>query len=103
MTSGDAAAASRAPQGPSKMLGDSDWDDEDLLTISEASERLADEVRRSRQRVRLLQDMLDDSDELNVEGGELRAEIEAETKRAHDLAAAAERIKAGQANAPVPR
>ncbi|WP_019875826.1 hypothetical protein [Sporichthya polymorpha] len=33
-----------------KSLGASDWDDEDLLTIAEASERLAEEIRRARER-----------------------------------------------------
>jgi hypothetical protein len=30
--------------------GESDWDDEDLLTISEASQRLAEEIRLARER-----------------------------------------------------
>ena len=33
-----------------KTRGESDWDDEDLLTIAEASERLAEEVRLARER-----------------------------------------------------
>jgi hypothetical protein len=33
-----------------QSLGESDWDDEDLLTIAEASERLATEVRLARER-----------------------------------------------------
>lgn len=94
---------SRAPQGPTRMLGESDWDDEDLLTIAEASDRLADEVRRSRTRVRMLTDLLESGDDLSVEQADLVAQIEAEKRRADELAAAAERIRAGQANAPVPR
>ncbi len=92
---------SRAPAGPSKSLGESDWDDEDLLTIAEASERLADEVRRSRERVRRLQDVLDADD--SVDRDDLVAQVEAESCRADELAAAAERIRAGRANAPVPK
>ncbi len=102
MTTGIRGASS-APNGPSEMLGDSDWDDEDLLTIAEASDRLADEVRRCRDRARLLQDMLDDSAELTLDRADLRDQVEGERKRADDLAHAAERIRAGQANAPVPR
>lgn len=85
------------------MLGESDWDDEDLLTIAEASERLAQEVGRSRSRARLIQDLLDNGDHLDVDRPDLVAQVERETRRADELAAAAERIRAGQANAPVPR
>lgn len=94
---------SRAPYGPSGMLGASDWDDEDLLTIAEASERLAQEVSRSRNRARMIQDLLDSGEHLDVERSELLAQVDAETRRADELADAAARITAGQANAPVPR
>ncbi|WP_183407773.1 hypothetical protein [Nocardioides marmoriginsengisoli] len=94
---------SRAPHGPSEMLGDSDWDDEDLLTIAEASERLAQEVARSRTRARMLHDLLESGDVLDGDRAGLVAQAEAETARADELAAAAERIRAGRANAPVPR
>ena len=93
---------SGSPQGPTEMLGTSDWDDEDLLTISEASERLADEVRRARERARRLQDLLD-GDDLDVDRDELAAQAAAEVRRADELAAAAERIRVGRANAPEPR
>ncbi len=40
------------PVPPEAMLGASDWDDEDLLTIAEASERLAQEISAARRRIR---------------------------------------------------
>lgn len=94
---------SAAPRGPSAMLGESDWDDEDLLTIAEASERLADEVARARNRARLLQEVVDNDESPTAQRSEIVAQIEAETRRADELAAAAARIRAGQAHAPVPR
>ncbi len=55
-----------------KSLGESDWDDEDLLTIAEASERLAEEIRRARER--------------------------GDDRRAQELTEAAERIAAARNN-----
>jgi hypothetical protein len=57
---------------PSRSLGESDWDDEDLLTIAEASERLAEEIRRARER--------------------------GDEQRAQELTEAAERIAAARTN-----
>ena len=56
-----------------KSLGESDWDEEDLLTIDEASERLAEEIRLARER--------------------------GDTRRAQELTQAAERIVAARMNA----
>ena len=39
MTGNDASTAGEVP-----VLGESDWDDQDLLTIDEASERLVEEI-----------------------------------------------------------
>lgn len=55
---------------PGRALGESDWDDEDLLTIAEASERLAEEIRLARER--------------------------GDRTREHELIAAAERIAAAR-------
>lgn len=91
------------PLGPSGMLGESDWDDEDLLTIAEASERLAQEVGRARERARTLRGLLDSGADPTLDRADVETRIAAESRRADELAAAAERIRAGQANAPVPR
>jgi hypothetical protein len=79
------------------MLGVSDWDDEDLLTVVEASGRLADEIKASRERIRQAEEVLDDGSsatEVEVVG------LDAERKRLDELIRADERIKAAQANAP---
>ena len=83
------------PIPPKEMLRDSDWDDEDLLTVVEASERLVEEIRASRERIRQAEGVLTDgSPRVEV------AALEAERKRLHELIRAAERIKAAQADAP---
>jgi anion-transporting ArsA/GET3 family ATPase len=83
---------------PDAMLGESDWDDEDLLTVVEASERLVDEIKASRERIRQAQEVLaNDSSAGNVDEV---AVVQAERKRLEELMRAVERIKAAQANAP---
>jgi hypothetical protein len=72
------------PIAPDAMLGASDWDDEDLLTVVEASERLVAEIRASRERIQ------------QADG----VGSEAERQRLQELLAAVERIRAAQRNAP---
>ncbi|WP_433598224.1 hypothetical protein ACQPXH_20910 [Nocardia sp. CA-135953] len=89
------------PIPPEQMLGESDWDDEDLLTISEASERLAMEVRLARERAqRASESLVADPD--GPDSARLRAEVAAEQQRAEELKAAADRILAAHASAPGP-
>ncbi len=86
---------SAPPTPPDATLGGSDWDDEDLLTVVEASERLVGEIKASRERIRRAEEVLTDrSPGVEVAG------LEAERKRLEELIRAAERIKAGQADAP---
>ncbi|KUI29230.1 hypothetical protein [Mycobacterium sp. GA-2829] len=86
-----------APIPPEEMLGPSDWDDEDLLTVVEASERLVEEIKASRERIRQAEEVL--ADGANTPATEA-AGVDAERKRLEELIRAAERIKAAQANAP---
>ncbi len=83
------------PIPPEAMSGGSDWDDEDLLTVVEASERLREEVKASRERIRRAEEVLADQP-----SGVAVAGLEAERKRLEELIRAAERIRAAQANAP---
>ena len=76
------------PVPPEAMLGESDWDDEDLLTITEATSRLDDEIAAARGRVA-------DAEQRGSDGS-----LAAERKRLDELIAANARIKAAQANAP---
>lgn len=85
------------PISPDAMLGASDWDDEDLLTVVEASERLVDEIKAARERIRQAEEVL--AGESSAKPVEV-AGLEAERKRLEELMRAAERIKAAQANAP---
>lgn len=80
------------------MLGASDWDDEDLLTVVEASERLVDEIKASRERIRQAQEVLADGGSAG-DAAEVAA-IQAERDRLEELMRAAARIRAAQANAP---
>jgi hypothetical protein len=81
------------------VLGKSDWDDEDLLTVAEASERLAAEISAARRRIRYAEEALAEDDSPAI-GAVDTAFLAAEWKRLGQLMAAAERIKAAQANAP---
>ena len=81
------------------MLGKSDWDDEDLLTIAEASERLATEISAARRRIRSAEEALAEDDSPTI-GVVDTAFLAAGRKRLAELMRAAERIKAAQANAP---
>lgn len=81
------------------MLGTSDWDDEDLLTVAEASQRLAREISASRRRIRHVEEALDDADSPAV-GAVHAAGLAAERKRLEELIRAAERIKVAQAGGP---
>jgi hypothetical protein len=76
------------PIPPEAMLGASDWDDEDLLTVAEASGRLTEEIKAARERIRQAEQVLDASG------------VAAERKRLDELMRAVDRIKAAQANAP---
>lgn len=76
---------------PEAMLGASDWDDEDLLTVVEASDRLAVEISAVRERIRRAEEVLADGDS---------TDLAAERKRLEDLMRAVERIRAAQSNAP---
>jgi len=87
------------PVPPEAMLGASDWDDEDLLTVAEASERLAQEIVAARQRIRQAEEVLGDDDSPAV-GAMHTAGLAAERKRLEELMRAAERIKVAQADAP---
>jgi hypothetical protein len=89
----------REPIPPEAMLGPSDWGDEDLLTVVEASDRLTDEVEATRQRIAIADDTFerDGSPAFNALHS---ANVAAERARLAALVEAAERIKAAQANAP---
>jgi hypothetical protein len=89
---------SAEPIPPDAMLGASDWDDEDLLTVVEASERLVDEIRASRERIRQAQEVL--ADGASVGNAAEVAAVQAERARLEELMRAVERIRAAQANAP---
>ncbi|QLL09855.1 hypothetical protein [Mycobacterium vicinigordonae] len=80
------------PIPPEAFRGKSDWDEEDLLTVAEASERLADEIRASRRRIRQAEEVLAE--------GDSAAGLTAERRRLDDLTRAAERIRIAQSNAP---
>ncbi len=81
-----------SPVPPEGLLGASDWDDEDLLTIVEASERLVDEIRACRERIR-------QAERVPAEPADGTA-LDAERSRLQELIGAVERIRAAQANAP---
>lgn len=89
---------SAEPISPDAMLGASDWDDEDLLTVVEASQRLVDEIKASRERIRQGQEVLANASSVSDAAGVAR--MQAERDRLAELIRAAERIKAAQANAP---
>jgi hypothetical protein len=83
------------PIPPGAMLGASDWDDEDLLTIGEASQRLTEEISAVRRRIRHAEEILGD-----LESPAAGAPLSAERKRLAELMSAAERIHAARADAP---
>jgi len=83
---------------PEAMLGPSDWDDEDLLTVVEASERLVEEIKASRERIRQAEEV--SAEQSLVHRAAEVAGLEAERKRLEELMRAAERIRTAQANAP---
>lgn len=85
---------------PSQAVRDaSDWDDEDLLTIAEATHRLAEEINAARARIRDAEEMLREEDSAAI--GALHASVlAAERKRLQELVRAAERIKAAQDDTP---
>lgn len=85
------------PIPPEKMLGASDWDDQDLLTAAEASERLADEVRLARERAVEAEQRLEAAS--GDEARELRRTVDAERVRAEELTEAAARIAAARPDA----
>jgi hypothetical protein len=87
------------PIPPEAMLGESDWDDEDLLTVAEASERLAKEIETSRRRIREVEEALSEEDSPAI-GAIHVAGLAAERKRLQELIRAAQRINAAQADAP---
>lgn len=87
------------PAPPETMLGPSDWDDEDLLTVAEASERLADEIKAARRRIRQVDELLGDEDS-PAYGAAHAAGLAAERKRLEELMRAADRIRVAQANVP---
>ena len=76
------------PVPPEAMLGESDWDDEDLLTITEATTRLDDEIAAARTRV------------VDAEQNGPASALAAERERLNQLIDANRRIKAAQADAP---
>lgn len=84
------------PVPPEAMLGASDWDEEDLLTVVEASDRLAAEIKAARRRIRETEEVLADRDSSAAHASRLAGE----RKRLEDLIVAAERIKAAQTNGP---
>jgi hypothetical protein len=87
------------PIPPEAMLGASDWDDEDLLTVVEASERLAEEISAAQERIRRAEEVLAEQDSPAI--GDVHATgLAAERKRLADLMQAVERIRAAQANVP---
>ncbi|MGV0714463.1 hypothetical protein ABQE93_03550 [Mycolicibacterium sp. XJ662] len=81
-----------SPVAPEAMLGASDWDDEDLLTIVEASQRLVDEIKASRERIRQAEQMPAGSVDVTA--------LDAERRRLQELMDAVERIRAAHENAP---
>ena len=81
------------PIPPEDMLGSSDWDDEDLLTVVEATDRLAEEIVTLRRRIRQVEQTVAD-------GRAQASDLDAERNRLDELVRAAARIKAAQANAP---
>jgi hypothetical protein len=87
------------PIPPEAMLGASDWDDEDLLTVVEASDRLAEEISAARERIRRAEELLAEQDSPAV-GAVHATGLAAERKRLEDLMQAVERIRVAQANAP---
>ncbi len=87
------------PISPESALGKSDWDDEDLLTITEASERLAAEISAVRRRIRRGEEVLGDGESAASGAGDA-AGLSAERKRLGELMRAVERIRAAQADAP---
>lgn len=85
--------------GPKANAGKSDWDDEDLLTIAEASDRLAQEIKGARERIRKAEEVLTQEDSPAV-GAVHASGLAAERERLEALMRAVERIKAAQADAP---
>jgi len=85
--------------GPRAVLGASDWDDEDLLTVAEASDRLAEEINAARERIRQAEEVLTQEDSAAT-GAVHASGLAAERKRLEDLMRAVERIRSAQANAP---
>ncbi|MGV0577841.1 hypothetical protein ABQE57_01050 [Mycolicibacterium elephantis] len=75
--------------------GESDWDDEDLLTITEATQRLADEIEACRARIRRAE-QTPTASAASVDV----VELDAERRRLRELMAAANRITSAQANSP---
>lgn len=87
------------PIPPDAMLGASDWDDEDLLTVAEASGRLGEEIKAARERIRQAEEVLAEED--SPAAAVVHASsLAAERTRLDELMCAADRIKAAQANAP---
>jgi hypothetical protein len=80
------------------ILGASDWDDEDLLTVAEASQRLGAEINASRRRIRQAEEALAEDDSPAI-GAVDAAVLAAECLRLQQLVRAAERIQRGQADA----
>lgn len=71
----------------------SDWDDEDLLTIVEASQRLVDEIKACRERIR-------QAEQSPAAEPVAVADLDADRGRLQELMDAAARIRAAHANAP---
>lgn len=86
------------PIPPDAMRGASDWDDEDLLTVAEASQRLTDEINASRRRIRQAEEALADDDSPAI-GAVDAAVLATERNRLQELIRAAQRIRGGQADA----
>lgn len=86
------------PSSPDDTPRTSDWDDEDLLTVVEASQRLVDEIKASHERIRRAEEVL--SDGWSAGDSAAVAGLEAERRRLAELIRAADRIKAAQPNAP---
>ena len=100
MTSPEGGRPPRAePIPPEEMLGESDWDDEDLLTIDEATGRLGEEVELARDRARRTEQLLSDAALTVQKREELQKQLEDEKARAQALAAAAARISASRSQA----
>jgi hypothetical protein len=87
------------PIPPEAGLGKSDWDDEDLLTIVEASERLTQEISAARRRIRQAEEALAEDDSPAIGAVDVFFLV-AERKRLEELMRAAERIRAAQADDP---